>query len=165
MSKVCGTGGVSCGAVMAGLQLQYSLDKAAHVRETWEYNLPEGTFIHNTARQFLRVNDTRKELKVDVLHLSPPCQTFSVAHTTVGRNDAQNEAPMRLIARLIQKATPRIVTLEQSDAFLNSRNVDLLGATLYSFTKLGFSIKYKYMAFEKYGLPQSRHRLVIIAAW
>ena len=150
---------------MAGLQVQYGLDKAAHVRATWEHNFPDGIFIHNTEKRLLLVDDHRKELKVDVLHLSPPCQPFSKGHTTTGRNDAQNRAPMKLITRLIQKATPRIVTLEESDTFLNSSNMELLGATLYSFTQLGFSVAYKYMAFEKFGLPQSRHRLVIVAAW
>jgi hypothetical protein len=43
---------------------------------------------------------------------------------------------MRLVTRLIQKATPRIVTLEQSDAFLNSSNVEFLGAVLLRKCKL-----------------------------
>ncbi|KAI4128643.1 MAG: hypothetical protein LQ347_004088 [Umbilicaria vellea] len=101
--------------------------------------------------------------KVDVLHLSPPCQTFSPAHTIDGKDDDQNSASLFAVSELLKKARPRVVTLEQT-AGLKTLYPQYLNALVQMFTEHGFNIRYKICHLQEYGLPQTRSRLIIIAS-
>lgn len=102
---------------------------------------------------------------VDILHISPPCQCFSPAHTHAGKDDDQNEASLFTIGDLLKIVRPRIVTLEQTFGlhtrlqFRQHRN-----ALTQMFTKLNYSVASSVLQLADYGLPSSRQRLVIIAA-
>jgi DNA (cytosine-5)-methyltransferase 1 len=50
---------------------------------------------------------------VDVLHISPPCQTWSMAHTVPGRNDDANSASLFSVRELLLLGRPRVATMEQ----------------------------------------------------
>ena len=55
---------------------------------------------------------------MDVLHISPPCQTWSLAHTRMGQNDDDNFATIFTVSELVKGAKPRVVTLEQVPGFM-----------------------------------------------
>jgi len=157
----CGCGGVSRGARMAGLHLKWSFDFEQDMCKSYRTNFPEARTMCLSAFDF--ATKTSHEFKVDILHLSPPCQFFSPAHTTVGQNDELNTASSFVISELLRKTQPRIVTLENTMG-LEQRHPLYLNAVIQQFTILGFSIRWKVVDLRDFGVPQSRRRLILIAA-
>ena len=158
----CGAGGTSRGASMAGLRVQWGSDHNEHACLSWSQNFP---FANILQRDIFEVITRQSGLsRVDILHLSPPCQFFSPAHTTAGQNDEANTAASFAIAGMLQCAKPRIVTLENTSGLLRQHEV-WLHAVINQFTSLGFSIRWKLLCFQDYGLGQRRERLIIIASW
>ncbi|MCJ1352947.1 MAG: hypothetical protein MMC33_002931 [Icmadophila ericetorum] len=157
----CGAGGTSRGACLAGLRVQWGLDHNENACRSWEWNFPFADILN---RDIFEVITRESGLgKVDILHLSPPCQFFSPAHTTAGQNDDANTAASFAIAGMLKCAKPRIVTLENTSGLLRIHQVWLY-AVIHQFTSLGFSIRWKLLCFQDYGLGQRRERLIIIAA-
>jgi len=111
----CGIGGTANGAREAGLQPIWAFDSDAKCAELYRENFPFSDVRAITVDQFLGQREIRK---VDVLHISPPCQTWSLAHTCVGQNDDDNTATIFTVSELVKRAKPRVVTLEQVPGFM-----------------------------------------------
>ena len=158
----CGAGGMTRGAVMAGLRIVWGFDVDENAVKTWALNFPYANIYQKWANEFA----TSEELgfKVDILHLSPPCQPWSPAHTTIGKNDEQNTASLFAITELLKKTRPRIVTVENTFG-LERSHLNYMNSMILQFTSLDYSVGWKVVNLKDYGLPQSRQRLVVIASW
>ena len=157
----CGAGGMSRGAVSAGLRVSWGFDFNTSACKTYQMNF-FGTPIYNVwANQF---SEAKGDHKVDICHLSPPCQFFSDAHTVQGKDDDMNTASLFAIFNLLEKAKPRIVTLEQTSGLIR-RHAIYFNSVINMFTSRGFSVRWKVMNCADFGLPQRRTRLFIMASW
>ena len=108
----CGAGGASRGAALANLKVQWGFDSSLTAYEAYTRNFPQAG-LHLTAKDFIPLRN--KSFKVDILHLSPPCQAFSPANTTPNPDKNEvNIAASMTIGDIITIARPRIVTLEQT---------------------------------------------------
>ena len=116
-----GCGGVSQGAYAAGLEVLWGCDNDERTWKTYELNLPVTVELwRSDVQDLISLLDC---LKVDILHVSPPCQPFSPANTQVryrhhttkgGMNDEQNQAALFCIPALLKKVRPRVVTGKHS---------------------------------------------------
>ena len=160
----CGGGGASRGAQGAGLYIPWGFDADPHAIATYCLNFPHARCEGIGASDF--VTALTEAFKVDILHLSPPCQTFSPAHTRPGPNDERNEATFLATEELIKKTKPRIVTLEETFGLTRTLdNMAWFNAMIQMFTKLGFSVRWKVFNLLEFGLPQPRRRLFLFASW
>ncbi|KAF7874911.1 hypothetical protein EAF04_002085 [Stromatinia cepivora] len=160
----CGAGGMTAGAAAAGLKVKWGFDFNPHAGLTWQNNFPLAKFHLLPVNEFAALLDPRKDLWVDILHLSPPCQVFSPVHTVPGRNDEMNYASLFGVRCAIEKARPRIVTLEQTFGILHPKNKDAFNGLIACFTDLGFDVSWQVVKFQGYGLPSRRNRLIILAS-
>ncbi|KAF5879467.1 putative c-5 cytosine methyltransferase protein [Botrytis fragariae] len=160
----CGAGGMTRGAASAGLKVKWGFDFNSHAGETWQKNFPDAKFHLLPVHEFAALPDPRKKLWVDILHLSPPCQVFSPIHTCPGRNDEMNYAALFGVMAAIEKARPRIVTLEQTFGILHPKHRDPFNGLIACFTNLGFDVSWKVVRFQGYGTPSRRTRLIILAS-
>ncbi|KAG9243538.1 S-adenosyl-L-methionine-dependent methyltransferase [Calycina marina] len=166
----CGTGGTTRGALLANLKIKWGFDFNAQACVSWKSNFPDADNyeLHSsefvqTARKLIEAGAQAK-FKVDILHLSPPCQFFSVAHSVMGKNDEHNSASLFAVRDVIEVATPRVVTLEQAFGIVRPQFMWYLAALIQMFTSLGFSLRWALVHFEDWGLPQRRKRLIMIAS-
>ena len=155
----CGGGGTSCGAKMAGFRIRWGVDRDKSAIQTYSANYPEAASWQFDINDFLTAN---LSTLVDVVHISPPCQPFSPAHTIAGRHDEANQAAGLCISDILNKCRPRMATLEQTPGLLHHELYfrRLLG----QFTDRGFSVAFKVLRGVEFGLPQNRKRLFIMAA-
>ncbi|RPB01767.1 S-adenosyl-L-methionine-dependent methyltransferase [Choiromyces venosus 120613-1] len=156
----CGGGGMSSGARAAGFINAWSFDSNHEAVTTYRRNFPQCITYHSTANDFLTFR--HPELLVDVVHLSPPCQPHSPAHTIAGKDDDNNEASLFCVRQCLQASRPRMVTLEQTDGLLN--RPEWFRSLVMMFTDLGFSLSWKVLHGVEYGVPQTRKRLFLLAA-
>ena len=160
----CGCGGASRGAYGAGLRIAWSFDQDPHAIATYHANFPHAQCEGIAANDFATI--LNEDYKVDVLHLSPPCQIFSPAHTRPGRNDESNGASFLATEELLKKTRPRIVTLEETFGLTRTLdNLPWFNAMIQVLTKLGFSVRWKVFNLQDFGLPQPRKRLFLFASW
>ncbi|KAL2811785.1 S-adenosyl-L-methionine-dependent methyltransferase [Aspergillus granulosus] len=157
----CGAGGVSCGAELAGLQITWAFDLSRHAADTYRLNFP--TVECWTSDIFNFLTNDEWYLRVDVTHGSPPCQTFSPAHTIESANDDANSACIFSCGNLIRKAKPRVHTMEETSG-LYERHRDTFYRVIHDFIELGYSVRWALLNCMEYGVPQSRKRLIIIAS-
>ncbi|KAE9380447.1 S-adenosyl-L-methionine-dependent methyltransferase, partial [Stipitochalara longipes BDJ] len=161
----CGGGGATRGATMAGLRVRWGFDHWEHACETWRANFPHATCHHEDAHGFVQFAKRHPDLvKVDILHLSPPCQFFSPAHTINGRDDEMNTASLFAVLDVIKVSKPRIVTLEQTFGICHPRFRFYFNALIHMFTAQDFSIRWAIIPLAQWGLPARRMRLIMIAA-
>ena len=160
----CGCGGASRGAYGAGLRVAWGFDQDPDAIATYYANFPRAHCEGIAANDF--VTALNEDYKVDILHLSPPCQIFSPAHTRPGRNDESNGASFLATEELLKKTRPRIVTLQETFGLTRTLdNLPWFNAMIQILTKLGFSVRWKVFNLQDFGLPQPRKRLFLFASW
>jgi hypothetical protein len=111
----CGVGGMSAGARNAGLEVRWAFDGDYNACVTYAENFHQSNVFAGTVNQYLSLAENSH---VDVLHISPPCQTFSTAHTIDGENDDDNSASLFCVTELLLKVRPRICTIEEVPGFV-----------------------------------------------
>ncbi|EEU46991.1 uncharacterized protein NECHADRAFT_35564 [Fusarium vanettenii 77-13-4] len=157
-----GAGGVSRGALMAGFKIQYAIDKAPEVWDTYETNFPDTHLFKMSLDEFLSFDN--QHMRVDVLHFSPPCQFFSPAHTHASAQDDDNIFALYSCNQLLKKLRPRIITVEQTFGLTHHRHAEYFYSFLADFTQHGYSVRWRVIKLCTWGAAQDRKRLILIAA-
>ena len=162
----CGGGGVSRGAQQAGLALKFGVDLDATAMQTYRRNFtPIGAIgLCMCVAQFLELA-AHGSFQVDMLHLSPPCQPYSAAHTTSQnlQRDEDNQAVLFSTWQLVERLKPRIVTIEETEG-LYARHPQYFYTLIHAFLHHGYSVRWRIVNTYHYGVPQSRRRIYLFAA-
>nr|AAM27409.1 RIP defective [Neurospora intermedia] len=157
-----GAGGASRGITDAGVHLEFCVDNWEHAVASLNANFQDTTIHDIDMHEFIVDKEIRH--RVDILHLSPPCQVWSPAHTRPGQNDEKNLAILFSCTHLIEKIRPRLFTVEQTFGILHPRFDHFFQSLVHGFTDHGYSVRWKVVNFSHYGLPQPRRRLIMIGA-
>ncbi|KMU89190.1 c5 cytosine methyltransferase DmtA [Coccidioides immitis H538.4] len=139
--RFCGAEGVWRGTLQAGLHIRCGFDKCPKAMETYRLNFTSAVGETCEVAHFL-TNDS-EDIIVDILHFSPPCQTFSSAKTIAAATDSANEACIFSSRELLLKIKPRVATMEETSG-LQERHKEFLYATIHTFVDLGYSIRWKF---------------------
>jgi DNA (cytosine-5)-methyltransferase 1 len=96
----------------------------------------------------------------DVLIGGPPCQPFSVGGKQAGLDDARDGFPTFLDA--VMRLNPKIALIENVRGLLyrNKRYFEEIGNRLIS---LGYKVHFELLNAKKFGVPQNRERVIIVA--
>ncbi|KUI57600.1 Modification methylase HphIA [Cytospora mali] len=162
-----GAGGFSKGAEMAGFKILTACDHWSHCCETYRENFPDTDLHEENVHDFIRDTNTDLTIErrpVDFVHLSPPCQFYSPAHTCPGKNDEANIATLFACEYIILIYRPRLFTVEQTFGLSQDRHSSYFNAFIQGFTRHGYSVKWKVIHLVEFGLPQTRKRLFMMGA-
>ncbi|CAN9431770.1 unnamed protein product [Alternaria alternata] len=170
----CCGGGASQGAVQAGFDVTWALDKDNVSLQTYALNHPGVVILMMDAHDFGSIegqeiqdfNTGRKtSIKVDLLHLSPPCCYWSSAHTVEGPKDQANYESFTTIGPIIKKTAPRVFTMEQTSGLFDGKKFRrYFNLILNDMFEAGYNVRYKLQDCSKLGVPQPRKRLLFIGA-
>ncbi|ROW10614.1 hypothetical protein VMCG_01597 [Cytospora schulzeri] len=163
-----GAGGFSKGVEMAGFKVLTACDHWEHCCATYRENFPETHLHEKDVYQFITDHETNLTIDhqepVDFVHMSPPCQFYSPAHTVAGKNDKANMAALFTCQRIIRIYRPRLFSVEQTFGLAQARHRSYFNALIQGFTSHGYSVKWKVFHLVEFGLPQTRKRLLMIGA-
>lgn len=167
-----GAGGVTKGAKKAGFQVLVAVDHWPRCNATYKANHPDVALREVDIMEFC--NDLTDEdddedqniakTPLDLIHLSPPCQTWSPAHTVMGRNDPANIAALSACQHIVHKHRPRVLTFEQTFGIIQERHLPYFNALVQSLTRYGYSLQWRVFPLVQFGLPQNRKRLLMIGS-
>jgi hypothetical protein len=162
LDSFCCSGGWSMGARLAGgITVVRAFDQDEKACEAYRWNHQDVNVFNESAFDYIH---NASNIVIDILHLSPPCKTFSIAHTRPGKNDDTNYAASFAALDLVKKHRPRIITYENTFG-LESRHGEDMKRIFAQLTGLGYSIRWSVKNLADYGLPQIRKRLLMFASW
>lgn len=158
----CGVGGLSFGLAQAGINVRAGIDVDATCAFAYERN--------NGARFIQR--DVRELTGAEVLALYPktgirllagcaPCQPFSRHRRGLDTSTDEKWSLLDEFARLVREVKPDLVTMENVTGLARTPVFKQFAQGLNA---LGYSVEYASSYGPRYGLPQHRRRLVLIAS-
>ncbi|KAI1799631.1 S-adenosyl-L-methionine-dependent methyltransferase [Daldinia bambusicola] len=159
----CGAGGASCGARASGFRITVSCDNAVGACNTYREEFSEADLHEQDMYDFIVSRRTSTE-HVDVLHISPPCQYWSPAHTTPGAGDEANIAILFACHELVKALRPRIFTVEQTYGILHPRFEYYFNGLIHGFTRYGYSVRWRVANLLQWGAASQRQRLIIFGS-
>ena len=165
-----GCGGASRGFREAGLDIVFALDHDPDARSTFLANFPSADFVLtdirnvSPARARELVAKTRPSL---VLFCGcAPCQPFTKQNTKRIHPDKDERVPLLAhFASLVRAARPDVVFVENVPGLQRlTQATQPFGGFIHSLTLAGYHFDYKPVSLMKYGVPQTRRRLILLAS-
>ena len=165
-----GCGGASCGFRAADMDIIFALDWDCDSRRTFEINFPSARFeladIRETSIRSIRDLIEAQKPSPILFCGCAPCQPFTKQNTTHPAPEADDRVPLLShFATLIEGCEPDIVFVENVPGLqkLNRRSQPF-GGFVERLEAADYEISYKPVALMRYGVPQSRRRLVLLAS-
>jgi DNA (cytosine-5)-methyltransferase 1 len=169
-----GAGGLSLGLEEAGLRVVLSVDHDKEAVQTHQHHFG-GLAVDwdlSDADQVERVATLMRAGGVDVLAGGPPCQPFSKAgrylirdRVTKGLRDPHDERRdlWRSYLEVVRLARPAAVIMENVPDMALDREMFILRSMVEELEQLGYAVEEKIIDTWRYGVPQFRQRLILVA--
>lgn len=157
----CGAGGLTCGLRAAGVAVKVGVDADPACAYPYEVNNQARFLCEDVAKvSGSQVNSFFSGHSVRLLAGCAPCQTFSSYNRKA--SEADNRWWLLLqFSRLIRETRPELVTMENVPG-LERQNV--FRTFVSDLQAMGYRVQHQVVACEKYGVPQARRRLVLLAS-
>ena len=169
-----GAGGMSLGLEQAGMRVVFGADfdpdaLATHAHHFagmsvgWDLGDPE---------RVEEVGSILRSARIDVLAGGPPCQPFSKAGRSRMRFLVQNGVRERHDKRrdlwqsyleIVRLARPRAVIMENVPDMALDREMFILRSIVRRLEDWGYSVQERVVDTYRYGVPQFRQRLILVA--
>ena len=98
---------------------------------------------------------------IDLLVGGTPCQSFSVAGQRAGLDDPRGNLTLEF-ARLARRVRARWIVWENVPGVLSSDSGRDFAAILTAFRECGYSVCYRVLDAQHYGVPQRRRRVFVV---
>lgn len=162
----CGVGGLSCGLQQAGLNVIAGFDLDETCRYTYEHNNNIPFYQQNirdmTGDEILNCYEPNV---TKVLVGCAPCQPFSRMSIKRGEQNIRGDEKYNLLlefGRMIQRVQPTVISMENVPKI---RNTDIFKEFLAILeTENYFTDGGNVVYCPDYGIPQNRHRFVLLAS-
>lgn len=161
----CGAGGLTRGLLDAGITVKAGVDLNKECEFAYTYN-NEGTVFINKSVTDLSENDINKHFSSGGLKLlcgCAPCQTFSTMNRR-NKETRKKDSRWTLLLefrRLLLETLPDLVSMENVPGLLST---DVFQEFTEALSIAGYYYDYKVLDCSKYGMPQKRNRLVLVAS-
>tara|TARA_R110002126_G_scaffold57727_1_gene152935 strand:+ start:146 stop:685 length:540 start_codon:yes stop_codon:yes gene_type:complete len=101
--------------------------------------------------------------KVDVIHMSPPCQAFSIAGKRKGMQDPRGQLTWEAF-RILKEVMPEYFSLENVAGLLSDQNGQTIKDILKTINEIGYKCTMNLVNTKDVGgnVPQNRLRLFIV---
>ena len=163
----CGPGGIAWGATHADigdpkfrLVHQWANDYDASTCETYRHNIcpnaPQ-TVYHEDIRKF----DMGKLAPIDALAFGFPCNDYSVVGEQKGMDGVYGPLYSYGV-KALKKFQPQWFLAENVGGLRNANEGKAFTKILAELRNAGYTITPHLYKFEEYGIPQARHRLIIV---
>lgn len=162
-----GCGGTSTGLLSAGMTIRLGLDIDSDSAETFRHNFPNSAFICKDIRN-VSLDEVAGHLPLDdspiLFTACAPCQPFS-KQNRFKNNEDKRQTLLNEFHRFLIHFRPHYVFLENVPGLQKVLNQEGPFTEFLSLlTDLGYSYEYEIVMAQKYGVPQFRRRLILLAS-
>ena len=159
----CGIGGMTYGFEKEGFNVVAGIDIDDTCTYGYEHN-NKARFIHKNISQ-VKSNELLELFEgapLKVLIGCAPCQPYSKLNKKKGKG--RDKTPLEKFADLVETAEPDIVSMENVRGLANKKKYPEFNNFLTILEKNGYNVSYQVINASDYGVPQRRHRLVLLAS-
>jgi DNA (cytosine-5)-methyltransferase 1 len=162
----CGAGGLTRGLLDAGVNVLGGYDADEACRRSYEYNNPNSTFFAKDIRAVtgrdLRRLAKRKSFTDFLLAGCAPCQPFS---QQLKNGECRSDGTLLgEFGRLVEDILPGCVMMENVPGIARVKGNSTFRRFLNTLRSNGYDFVYGVVDAKKYGVPQTRRRLVLLAS-
>src|SRR3989344_7864913 len=159
----CGIGGLTYGLKRSGMNVIAGVDSDTSCKYAYETN-NNSKFIEKDISKITGkdINKLYPKGSIKILVGCAPCQTFS-QHTIKNKNREKDEK-WRLLyefLRLVKDSQPDFISMENVPQL---RKYKVFQDFVNGLEEEGYFVSYKLVNASKYGIPQRRIRLVLLAS-
>ena len=166
-----GCGGASCGFREAEMDIVFALDCDPDSQRTFRANFPSVHFeladIRETSVECIRSLVDAQRPNPVLFCGCAPCQPFTKQNTTHPAHEKDDRVSLlSCFGELVEVCKPDIVFVENVPGLQEfHRDTEPFGGFLRSLKKAGFKdVYHKPVTLRKYGVPQSRRRLILLTS-
>ena len=159
----CGAGGMSLGAVQAGIKVVLAVDDDRHAVATYSANHPLTTVVVSDIRCLTRhrLRQLLSRRRVDVVFGGPPCQGFSYSNLRTRSTENSENWLFREFLRVVRLLQPPWVLFENVRGLVNTASGVFFRQVTSGLRRAGYAISYAVPNARHFGVPQDRARLFI----
>lgn len=169
-----GAGGISLGLEEAGYEVVLGVDHYNEAVKTHAHHFA-GMSVDwdlSTADSIIKVADLMKECGIEILAGGPPCQPFSKAGRNgirklveEGRREPKDERRelWRSYIEIVDRARPRAIIMENVPDMALDTEMFIFRSLVEELEQLDYSVYAKVIETWRYGVPQHRQRLIVVA--
>ena len=152
------------------MEVSFALDLDSDARKTFEANFTDAHFEFSDIRD-VEVDTVRA--RVDAERPNPvlfsgcaPCQPYTKQKTTRPKFDKDERVPLLAhFGDLVEVCLPDLVFVENVPGLQRlDRDSQPFGGFLSRMNAAGYKVDYRAVRLAKYGIPQSRRRLMLVAS-
>ena len=168
-----GVGGMSAGFKKAGYNIILANEYDKSIAASYEKNHPETKMIAKDIKELTTEMDEYAG-KIDVIIGGPPCQGFSMAGARIREKCAFIDDPRNYLFRnyfiVVQPIEPKYFVMENVPGMLSMQNGKIIEEIEKLFTDETNFKNGRYYVYKKvlnahdYGVPETRHRLIIFGS-
>lgn len=158
-----GAGGLSAGAIAAGVQIAYAIESDPNAADTYRANHPTVDLRLQDIR-FLPALPPIDTTQSTVVFGGPPCQGFSTSNQRTRNLDNPVNHLYVHFLRHVRSIQPTFVVFENVKGFLETNGGFFFTAVLTQLRELGYTVRHQVLTATDYGVPQRRSRLFVIGS-
>lgn len=161
----CGAGGLTNGLLQAGLNVVAGFDTDHYAKFVYEHNNKPSVFINTDVRDVSssELEDLFGDAEFRVLVGCAPCQPFSAMVPKRTGNINPKRDLLLEIGRLVSETLPDVILLENVSR-IRTIGKDIFDKFLTILGENNYHVHLKNLNFVKYGVPQNRNRLILLAS-
>lgn len=151
-----GIGGLELGLEWTGgFETKWQIEMDAYASKVLEKHWPN-------VKRYSDIRDVVRPEPVDLICGGFPCQDVSLAGKRAGL-EGQRSTLWREMFRLVCEVRPRWIVAENVRGLLSSDDGRFFGNILRDLAGIGYDAEWKMFLASKYGVPQNRWRVFIVA--
>ena len=163
----CSGGGMSFGLQQAGIKVIAGIDFDPNCRETYEANIKNAKYILADVEK-MGEKDLTKEINIKrnddnlILIGCSPCQYWTIIRTSKKKSNKSKNL-LHEFHRFVKYYNPGYVVVENVPGILNKHKESGLDRFVEDLKTQGYTVHYKIVNLNNYGVPETRKRFSLIA--
>lgn len=155
-----GAGGLSLGAINAGIEVVLAIEKDKYSAETFKKNHPETKVLNEDIND---IDLAKIDIKAPfILFGGPPCQGFSLSNTKTRNNENKNNHLFNKYFEWVETLQPTWFLFENVEGIVSYDNGKTIENIQSLFESIGYTVKRDVLTASDYGVPQDRNRFFMI---
>lgn len=160
-----GAGGMSLGALHAGIDVQLVVEADKHAAETYQANhQPKYGLFNDDIRRFRTFNIDSRDNEGLVVFGGPPCQGFSTSNQRTRSLNNENNWLFKEFVRVVKEYQPDWFVFENVRGILETEKGVFVDRILEQFQNLKYTVSSKLLLATDFGIPQKRTRFFIVGS-
>jgi DNA-methyltransferase (dcm) len=159
-----GAGGMSQGAIQAGVQVSIAVECDRHAAESYRQNHPQTCLFENDIKNLSNraIAQWKYEQKPIVVFGGPPCQGFSWSNARTRNVDNESNWLFNEYLRVIKILKPEWLIFENVRGIIDTTGGYFLAQISRKIKNMGYTISMELLNAMEFGVPQDRTRFFLV---